>query len=108
TNGHPASELMRHFDIVNAAHFSADGQLVATASDDGTARLWNARTGRSFSEPARLLRAVDDALFTADLRHLIAFPDSGAPRIYKMSAGISLLPARPLLTEEATNLNSLK
>ena len=35
-----------HEGPVNAAHFSADGLKLVTASDDGTARIWDASTGK--------------------------------------------------------------
>src|SRR5262249_18818683 len=38
--------LSGHTNRVNGAVFSPDGELVATVSDDRTARLWDARTGQ--------------------------------------------------------------
>jgi WD40 repeat protein len=39
--------LRGHTDEVSAVTFSPDGTRVATASQDSTARIWNARTGSS-------------------------------------------------------------
>ena len=44
-DGEPLVEL-RHAESVYAATFNADGSRVATASKDGAARLWDARTGK--------------------------------------------------------------
>eukprot|EP00490_Sorites_sp_Unknown_P021719 CAMPEP_0114695042 /NCGR_PEP_ID=MMETSP0191-20121206/70908_1 /TAXON_ID=126664 /ORGANISM="Sorites sp." /LENGTH=51 /DNA_ID=CAMNT_0001990781 /DNA_START=38 /DNA_END=189 /DNA_ORIENTATION=+ len=34
-----------HEDWVRTANFSPDGMLIASASYDGTARVWSSRTG---------------------------------------------------------------
>jgi WD40 repeat protein len=56
---------LQHEGKVTAAHFSADGRLIVTASEDHTARLWDAATG---NELARLQHAapVETATFSAD------------------------------------------
>lgn len=38
--------IMQHDDWVRACHFSPDGRLVASASDDGLVHLWNVETGK--------------------------------------------------------------
>ena len=43
------------------AAFSPDGKLVVTASSDGTARLWEAATGKALGEPMRHNGGVSSA-----------------------------------------------
>jgi hypothetical protein len=38
--------LSGHQECVNSAAFSPDGRRIVTASEDGTARIWNAATGK--------------------------------------------------------------
>src|SRR5262249_8879298 len=44
--GAPPSELSGHTDFVLEAKFSPDGTLIASASKDGTARVWRVSDGK--------------------------------------------------------------
>ncbi|HSW12752.1 MAG TPA: hypothetical protein VLI06_07925, partial [Solimonas sp.] len=62
--GAPLIGPLRHDDEVNSAVFSADGRKLLTASDDGTARVWETATGRLIGVPVqvrgRIYKAVWD------------------------------------------------
>ena len=60
----PRTMELRHGGAVNMVRFSPDGQLVVTASDDGTARLWNSATGTEVGQPLRHNAAVKWAEFS--------------------------------------------
>jgi WD40 repeat protein len=80
---------MAHENRVASARFDLDAKWVVTASDDGTVRLWDGRTGRPYSEPLRLPVRPGDARFTSDGRHVeVAFEDYSI-RMFKI--------ARPLV-----------
>jgi WD40 repeat protein len=65
--------------------FSPDGRLLATASLDATARVWDAFTGEAVSPPLRHDRAVRVLAFSPDSRRLLSAGDDGMARIWDLS-----------------------
>jgi WD40 repeat protein len=59
---------LRHEGVVRSAMFSADGTQVLTASEDGTAVVWNADTGRSRAKHSPHDGPLFDAVFSPDSR----------------------------------------
>ena len=81
------SVLRGHEDQVERSSFSPDGSRVVTASDDGTARIWNPATGE-----ARVLHALPAgagavlaARFTADGKQVLTGDENGAVRLWTNS-----------------------
>jgi WD40 repeat protein len=72
---------------VNTAWFSPDGSRVVTASDDHTARIWDAATGA----PMAVLRGhdagVDEASFSADGARVVTASQDNTARIWDAATG---------------------
>jgi len=63
---------------VTRAAFGSQNDLVATASNDGTARIWDARTGEPITPPLQHHGPVTDVAFSPRGNHLItAGPSAG-------------------------------
>ena len=62
---------MQHEGTVYSAQFSPDGQRVVTASEDKTARVWDAATGKAIGEPMRHEDAVCSAQFSPDGQRVV-------------------------------------
>lgn len=81
--------LVGHQALVNDIRYSLDGSWIATASDDGTVRVWDANTGeqlhliRLHPGKGRVLRAS----FTPEKRHVITLNGNGTCYVLRLSTG---------------------
>jgi WD40 repeat protein len=84
-------ELARlpHEGKVNQAMFSADGRMILTASEDRTARIWEAYTGR---ELARLEHgaAVQTAIFSQDNKRILTSSLGNSAQVWDVSRSLGL------------------
>jgi WD40 repeat protein/serine/threonine protein kinase len=55
----------------NSAQFSPDGKRIVTASDDGTARVWDAQNGQPLTGPLQHGHKVTSAQFSPDGKRIV-------------------------------------
>lgn len=82
----------RHEDEVIWAELSLDGRLLATASRDGTARVWDAATGRPLGQPLRHAKRVAFVKFSRDGRRVATASSDGTARVWDAMTGKPLTP----------------
>jgi WD40 repeat protein/serine/threonine protein kinase len=97
----PLRAHLAHADRVRAA-ISPDGTRIATASDDGTARIWDA-DGRPLTPPMRHEGEVNWVAFSPDGRRIVTASDDGTARVWEVADG-RLLFAIPHAEEGGVNL----
>ncbi len=90
---------MRHEDAVLAAKFSADGQRVVTASEEKTAQVWEAATGRVIGRPMRHDGWVYSARFSADGQRVVTASEDKTARVWEAATGEAI--GEPMRHEDA-------
>ena len=74
-----------HQNRIIAAAFSPDGLLVATASLDGTARIWSVKDGNTVATLKGHSDKLTDVMFSADGQSLVTASHDGTARIWSVS-----------------------
>jgi hypothetical protein len=79
--------LKAHSRSVNAASFSPDGKRVVTASDDRTARLWDAETGKKIAVLKAHTNWVRSASFSPDGKRVVTASFDNTARLWDAETG---------------------
>ena len=78
--------LLAHKDSVRSASFSTDGQRVLTASDDGTARVWDVASGDAIAVLEAPDSSVRSASFSPDGQQVVTLSFfSGTVRVWDVA-----------------------
>ncbi|MEI6342176.1 MAG: protein kinase [Verrucomicrobiota bacterium] len=98
SGGESASEIT--FGPSGASHWasSPDGRCLLVGAVDGTARIYDLRSGRRMGVLPKLARGVVDASFSADSRRVLVAGTDGLLRVW---SGGDSMPGRPQLPEGA-------
>jgi len=79
--------LKGHAGWVRTAVFSPDGKRVVTASDDSTARIWDADSGKQIALLKGHTNPVLSASFSADGKHVVTASGDRTARIWDADSG---------------------
>lgn len=88
--GRPLIDLRGHTHSLTTAKFSPDGQLVVTASQDGTARVWRVADGQPITVYRGHRGMVADVQFSVDGRRVLSSGADNTARIFEASLAPSL------------------
>jgi WD40 repeat protein len=80
--------ILDHNGFVYGAAFSPDGTRIVTASEDRTARIWDAATGKPIGEPLKGHEgAVESAAFSPDGQRIVTASEDETVMIWDAASG---------------------
>ncbi|MEK7677933.1 MAG: WD40 repeat domain-containing serine/threonine-protein kinase [Verrucomicrobiota bacterium] len=86
------TQMIFHQDLVRRAVFSPDGVWIATASDDCTARVWEALSGEPVTPALKHEAKVRDVEFSPDGRWLVTASEDHTARVWDAATGTAISP----------------
>src|SRR5215211_8179611 len=84
---HISTQLTGHTYPVEKVAFSPDGELLASASDDGTVRFWDVGSEKSHGQPLTHTAPVWDVAFSPDGELLASASDDKTVRLWDVATG---------------------
>ncbi|HZU39340.1 MAG TPA: tetratricopeptide repeat protein, partial [Gemmataceae bacterium] len=78
---------LQHRAMINNAEFSPDGTRVVTASEDGTAQVWDAATGQPVGPPFHHTDHVKNAHFNPAGDRVVTASSDGTARVWDAATG---------------------
>jgi hypothetical protein len=85
--------MVAHQDVIYGARFSRDESRILTWSEDGTVRLWNARTGQPIGRALQHQSWVNGAQFSRDENRILTWSQDGTARLWDARTGQQIGPA---------------
>jgi WD40 repeat protein len=98
--------LRGHEGDVRSAAFSPDGSRIVTASEDRTARIWDAASGKEIAVLRGHEGAVRSAAFSPDASRIVTASGDGTARIWDVHA--QTMSAKDLLAQVCARLAGTK
>src|SRR5271157_5644158 len=83
----PPLSSFRHDASLITASFSPDGRWVVTASEDGTARVWEMATGKAVGQPLRHNGVIKSVAFSPDGKRVVTASADGTARVWEAATG---------------------
>lgn len=99
-----------HSREINAVAFTPDGRIVASASDDGSIKLWRVSNGALLRTLIGHNEDVHSIAFTPDGRTLVSGGDDATVRIWRVADGAllrTIVEGDPYDSEDTANLRAV-